>query len=211
MYGNLKRGEDTEQMGVVDWANWNRNRFPELKMLYHTPNGGKRNAAEAARFKAMGVKAGVPDLCLPVPRGGYAGLYIEMKFGKNKTTENQNEWLADLKAQGYLTVVCYSGEDATRMLETYMQQGRTIMQLSCFHPLSVAVLLRCPVKSQLFTFNDVFAFLRLFVDQIPIPQQRLSTFWTLCVRFRVPFPVVACFSSDHSFCILASWTFAPAT
>ena len=128
MYGNLKRGEDTEQMGVVDWANWNRNRFPELKMLYHTPNGGKRNAAEAARFKAMGVKAGVPDLCLPVPRGGYAGLYIEMKFGKNKTTENQNEWLADLKAQGYLTVVCYSGEDATRMLETYMQQGRTIMQ-----------------------------------------------------------------------------------
>lgn len=81
MYGNLKRGEDTEQMGVIDWANWNLQRFPELKMLYHVPNGGKRNPAEAARFKAMGVKAGVPDLCLPVPMNGYAGLYIEMKYG----------------------------------------------------------------------------------------------------------------------------------
>ena len=49
------------------------------------PNGGKRNPAEAARFKAMGVKAGVPDLCLPVPMNGYAGLYIEMKYSNNKT------------------------------------------------------------------------------------------------------------------------------
>ena len=27
MYGNLKRGEDTEQMGVIDWANWNLQRL----------------------------------------------------------------------------------------------------------------------------------------------------------------------------------------
>lgn len=50
MYGNLKRGEDTEQMGVIDWANWNTGRFPELKLLFHIPNGekgtqGKRRAS----------------------------------------------------------------------------------------------------------------------------------------------------------------------
>lgn len=106
MYGNLKRGEDTEQMGVIDWANWNTGRFPELKLLFHVPNGGKRNAAEAARFKAMGVKAGVPDLCLPVARGGYAGLYIEMKYGKNKTTEKQEEWIHSLIEQA---IVCGTG------------------------------------------------------------------------------------------------------
>ena len=110
MYGNLKRGEDTEQMGVIDWANWNTGRFPELKLLFHVPNGGKRNAAEAARFKAMGVKAGVPDLCLPVPRGGYAGLYIEMKYGKNKTTEKQEEWIHSLIEQGYLVKLCWGGQ-----------------------------------------------------------------------------------------------------
>ena len=99
MYGNLKRGEDTEQMGVIDWANWNLQRFPELKMLYHVPNGGKRNPAEAARFKAMGVKAGVPDLCLPVPMNGYAGLYIEMKYGSNKPTAAQKEWILQTKVR----------------------------------------------------------------------------------------------------------------
>ena len=127
MYGNLKRGEDTEQMGVVDWANWNTNRFPELKLLFHIPNGGKRSATEAARFKAMGVKAGVPDLCLPVPMNGYAGPYIEMKYGKNKTTDAQKEWIAALKAQGYKVTVCYGGEEATRELEAYLQGNRTIL------------------------------------------------------------------------------------
>lgn len=127
MYGNLKRGEDTEQMGVIDWANWNRGRFPELKLLFHVPNGGKRSATEAARFKAMGVKAGVPDLCLPAPRGGYAGLYIEMKYGKNKPTDNQKQWIADLQKQGYKVAVCWSEEEATRLLENYLEQSATIL------------------------------------------------------------------------------------
>lgn len=127
MYGNLKRGEDTEQMGVIDWANWNTGRFPELELLFHIPNGGKRDAKEAARFKAMGVKAGVPDLCLPVPMNGFAGLYIEMKYGKNKTTEKQRAWIGALKEQGYKVAVCYGGEEATRELESYLQGTKTIL------------------------------------------------------------------------------------
>jgi hypothetical protein len=31
-------------------------------VAWHTPNGGKRNAVEAARFKAMGVRSSVSDL-----------------------------------------------------------------------------------------------------------------------------------------------------
>lgn len=127
MYGNLKRGEDTEQMGVIDWANWNTNRFPELKLLFHVPNGGKRNVMEAARFKAMGVKTGVPDLCLPVPRGGYAGMYIEMKYGNNMPTDKQKEWIKDLKEQGYKVTVCWTGKEATELLEEYLRQRPTIL------------------------------------------------------------------------------------
>ncbi len=127
MYGNLKRGEDTEQMGVIDWANWNTGRFPELKLLFHIPNGGKRDAREAARFKAMGVKAGVPDLCLPVPRRGYAGLYIEIKYGKNTTTAKQKEWIKALKEQGYKAVVCNGGVEAAKELETYLLGTPTIL------------------------------------------------------------------------------------
>lgn len=75
------RSEDTEQINVVSWANWNMNRYPELKWLHHVPNGGSRNKQEAVKLKQMGVKAGVSDLCLPYPKGIYCGLYIEMKFG----------------------------------------------------------------------------------------------------------------------------------
>lgn len=125
MYRNLRRGEDTEQVGVIEWAEWHTSQYPELKLLYHIPNGGKRNAVEAARLKAMGVKAGVPDLFLPVPRGGYAGLYIEMKYGKNKPTSKQNEWIAALRQQGYKVTVCYSGTEATQELESYLRQQYT--------------------------------------------------------------------------------------
>ena len=38
-----KRSEDTEQINVVSWAGWNMNRYPELKWLFHVPNGGSRN------------------------------------------------------------------------------------------------------------------------------------------------------------------------
>lgn len=125
MYGNLKHGEDTEQMGVIDWADWNVGRYPELQLLFHVPNGGKRNVVEAARLKAMGVKAGVPDLCLPVPMNGYAGLYIEMKYGKNRTTKEQEKWIVALRQQGYKAVVCYGGEEATKELEEYLKGTRT--------------------------------------------------------------------------------------
>ena len=43
------RSEDTEQINVVSWANWNVNRYPELKWLHHVPNGGSRNKQEAAK------------------------------------------------------------------------------------------------------------------------------------------------------------------
>lgn len=125
MYANLKRGEDTEQIGVIEWAEWHTSQYPELKLLHHIPNGGKRNAVEAARLKAMGVKAGVPDLFLPAPCGGYAGLYIEMKYGKNKPTDKQKEWIAALRQQGYKVTVCYSGAEATHELESYLWRPRT--------------------------------------------------------------------------------------
>ena len=66
--------ESVEQQSLFRWAAYQSGKYPELKLLYHVPNGGSRNKAEAGRFKAEGVKAGVPDLCLPVPRGEFHGL-----------------------------------------------------------------------------------------------------------------------------------------
>ena len=78
-----KRSEATEQERVINWATFYAKDFPELDLLHHIPNGGSRNQLEAANLKRQGVKAGVPDLCLPVARNGKHGLYVEMKWEQN--------------------------------------------------------------------------------------------------------------------------------
>lgn len=125
------RSEDTEQINVVSWANWNMNRYPELRWLFHVPNGGSRNRAEAVKFKQMGVKSGVSDLCLPYPKGIYCGLFIEMKYGNNRQQDTQKEFLADMAAAGHFVATCYSAEEAIKVIEEYLKliDGNTIKKM----------------------------------------------------------------------------------
>lgn len=117
---NAVRSEDTEQINVMEWARWNVNKHPELKWLHHIPNGGSRNKREAVKLKQMGVKAGVSDICLPYPKGIYCGLYIEMKFGNNRKTEEQKAFLQDMEEAGHFVATCYSAEDAVKVIEEYL-------------------------------------------------------------------------------------------
>ena len=77
--------EDAEQRVIFQWAAMETAACPELWLLYAIPNGGKRAIKTAIALKAQGVKSGVPDMCLPVARGGYHGLYIELKRQKGGT------------------------------------------------------------------------------------------------------------------------------
>lgn len=112
--------EADEQKALMQWAKWQEGRYPELKLLYHCPNGGTRNKLEAANLKRQGVKAGVPDLFLPVPRSQKYGLFIEMKVGRNKCTDNQKKWIRNLLEQGYEVKVCYSCEEAIQVIKKYL-------------------------------------------------------------------------------------------
>lgn len=112
--------EAAEQIKLFRWAEFYSGKYPLLKMLHHIPNGGSRNKIEAANLKKQGVKSGVPDVCLPVPSGKYHGLYIEMKYGNNKPTDNQEDWLKNLSEQGYATKVCYSWEEAAKTICCYL-------------------------------------------------------------------------------------------
>ncbi len=118
---NRKKSEATEQETLIAWCRLQQSEYPELRLIYHIPNGGSRNTLEAVNLKRQGVKAGVPDLCLPVPRNGFHGLYIEMKYDKNKVTKKQKEWLEELTAQGYFTAICYGAEEAKRIIARYLQ------------------------------------------------------------------------------------------
>lgn len=117
---HYKSSEETEQINLFRWAAFMENRYPELELMYHVPNEGKRSAVTGSRLKQAGLKPGVPDIVLPVARGGYISLYIELKYGKNKATENQKKWLSGLKQRGHLTAVCYGWEQAKDLIENYL-------------------------------------------------------------------------------------------
>lgn len=113
--------ESVEQQCLFRWAAYQRGKYPELDLMYHIPNGGKRGKVEAIHFKAEGVKAGVPDICLPVPRGGWHGLYIELKRREGgRVSPEQTKWLEDLMRQGYYTAICRGWEDAQRVILAYL-------------------------------------------------------------------------------------------
>lgn len=116
--------EEEEQRVLMSWAELEAQReHPELALLYHVPNGGARNKATAGKLRAEGVKAGVPDLCLPVARGGYHGLYIELKRVQGgRLREAQKQWLAALEAQGYRTAVCRGWAEAKAELLRYLEK-----------------------------------------------------------------------------------------
>ena len=113
--------------------------IPELKWLHHIPNGGGRgDSAKSAmirggQLKAEGVKAGVADLFLPVRRGQWPGLYIEMKKPAVKAkkegilggvSDEQKQFGDFVMAQGYGWMVCYSWREAAQAIEQYLNCGQ---------------------------------------------------------------------------------------
>lgn len=120
--------EAQEQTWLMQWSRYASVKWPELDLLYHVPNGGSRNAIEAARLKAQGVKKGVPDLCLPVPRGDYHGLYIELKRQKNGVlSADQKQWIKSLRDQGYMVEVCRGFQEAANVIEHYLE-GKNVQR-----------------------------------------------------------------------------------
>ena len=116
----MRHIEDSLQKSCVQWFSLQYRECAQL--LHHSPNGGKRNAIEAAKFKAMGVRAGFPDLGLYIARHGYHGLFIELKTSKGRQTDNQKFFQAMLEEQGYRYEVVRSIEDFKQLIEEYLRE-----------------------------------------------------------------------------------------
>ena len=126
--------EDALQKAVVDAARLFKINRPScashghmlIDFLFAIPNGGKRDAREAARFKAQGVKAGVPDLFLCIGTRDYHGLFVELKRPKCGTQQkgrlsaNQKEMIARLEAQHYFCSVSYSVDEVVAKFKWYL-------------------------------------------------------------------------------------------
>ena len=116
--------ESVEQQRLFQWAAYECGKWPELRLMYHIPNEGKRTRGTGGRMRAEGLKKGVPDICLPVARGGAHGLYIEMKRqAGGRITPEQSRWMDDLHAQGYEVALCRGWEAASKIIMDYLKGG----------------------------------------------------------------------------------------
>ena len=120
---NYTPKESEEQCAFIQWCSMMASKYDDLDSIYAIPNGGSRNSIEAKNLKLTGVKAGVPDLFLPVAKKGKHGLYIEMKRKEGgRVSDYQKEWIARLNRQGYEAVVCKGLDEAIKVVEDYYSE-----------------------------------------------------------------------------------------
>ena len=118
---NTTPTESEEQQTLFRWAAMQCGKYPELALMFHIPNEGKRSWMTGGRMKAEGLKSGVPDIFLPVPRGEFHGLFVEMKRTKGGTVSDcQKLWLHDLQKQGYCAAVCRGWCEAAECIKKYL-------------------------------------------------------------------------------------------
>lgn len=114
----MKHLEDNLQIACVKWF---RLQYPNI-LVHHSPNGGRRDAREGARFKAMGTLAGFPDLFIPYPNKFFNGLFIELKSDKGVLSDNQKEVLSYLSGQNYICYVCRNIDNFIEVVNNYLKE-----------------------------------------------------------------------------------------
>ena len=119
--------EDREQQTVIEWAAWQEGARPELRNLYAVPNGAKRTRGQGGKQVGLGLKKGVPDLCLAWPAakkdnsGVFHGLYIEMKRERGGRIEpEQHDWAERLIRAGYAHVFAKGADQAIAAIRDYL-------------------------------------------------------------------------------------------
>jgi hypothetical protein len=117
-----------EQIDHINTVNWFNHYYPELEDdFHHFANERKIEKRGGAEFyegkllKRMGVKKGVADFFLALPLNGKAGLWIELKVGRNKPSKEQEAFLQRKALRGY-EVACVWGTHAAReVIKAYLK------------------------------------------------------------------------------------------
>lgn len=118
----MNSSEAVHQKIIMEWCEWQKTKYPELDMIFHITNEGKRSKRTGAELKRMGLKRGIPDICLPVPNKEYNGLWIELKADKTKRlTKEQKEWLEKLNRYGYKALRCNGADEAIDTIKDYLK------------------------------------------------------------------------------------------
>lgn len=124
----LAGSESVEQQRLFLWWRHEGHKTYHLapQQLFAIPNGGKRSKVTAARLKAEGAVAGIPDVFLACPQNTLHGLFLELKRPKGtgtkgRVSEAQKEAMKAFHDAGYACVVAYGYEEARKTIENYLK------------------------------------------------------------------------------------------
>ncbi|RAK51609.1 VRR-NUC domain-containing protein [Phenylobacterium soli] len=111
-----RRPEQDLQLAVARYID---RAYPGL-IWWHTPNAsGNRGARLGGILKAMGVKAGVPDIVIILPTGQAA--FIELKAGKGRLSEPQEAFRDKVRSFACLWAECRSLVEVEGTLEAWLR------------------------------------------------------------------------------------------
>ena len=105
------------QVAVVQWL---RVQYPNA-LFTISPSGMKLPIGVAVKLKRMGYVAGTPDIMILEPRGGFHGLFVELKAPAGRMTPEQKCFLEELNKRGYLATVCFGFDEAMSTITSYMK------------------------------------------------------------------------------------------
>lgn len=96
------------------------------KVLYCASLGGQYQKYPSQRNKAKstGYVKGFPDLGIYEARGGYHGLFIEIKE-KGYPTKEQKQWIETLNKNGYLACIGKGLDSCIKILDSYLNNKQT--------------------------------------------------------------------------------------
>ena len=96
--------------------------FPNIpeKLIFAVPNGGSRHAREAANLKRQGVKPGVSDVIVLIPKKGFASLCLEFKIKTGKQSDHQKEFQRQAESCQNKYVIVRSAMQAIEELRKYL-------------------------------------------------------------------------------------------
>lgn len=121
--------EHQEQVSLFAEMRLRGKRDPRWLAPYVIPNGGSRGGSalqrtiNGKRLKDEGVKAGVPDIFVPVPCGRFCGLYVELKKRQGGRVSLEQRKFADELDPRYMLVIAHGAEDGIRKISNYFALG----------------------------------------------------------------------------------------
>lgn len=110
-----------EQIDHINLVNWFNHSYPDLQDDFHHFANERRCSIQQGRLlKRMGVKKGVSDFFLAVPRNGKSGLWIELKVGNGKLSNEQRKFIDRKILRNYDAVAVWGFEAAKEIIIAYL-------------------------------------------------------------------------------------------